>query len=77
MVSGSSLATSTNASIARSGCSLSRKFRPRKYESGNVRVSRSICRKSKRAASQPSANSTGTNISHQGSKSTARALGRK
>ena len=53
---------------------IEQEIQPAKIESGRLRVSRSICRMSKRAASQPSANSTGTKINHQGSKSTIRAL---
>jgi hypothetical protein len=65
------LATSTKASIARSGSSFKRKFKPRKYESGRLRVSDNICLISKRAAIHPKANNNGKKISHQASKSTA------
>src|SRR3546814_7897028 len=57
--------------MARSGSSLSRKFRPLKYEFGKLRVSDSICRISTRAAIHPRANTNGTKINHQGSKSTS------
>src|SRR6185312_13873567 len=70
VVSGSSFATSMKASMARSGSSFRRKFSPLKYESGRLRLSDSICRKSKRAATHPRPNSTGTIMSHQGSKFT-------
>src|ERR1700674_2179467 len=59
-----------NDSMALSGCSLSRKFRPRKYESGNARDSRKRCLMSMRAAIHPMAkNSAGMGSSHQSSKS--------
>src|SRR5712692_10480007 len=68
-VSGSTLTTSMNASIALSGCSLSRKFRPLKYERGSCRDSHSSCLMSMRAASQPSPKKRANPNSHQSSKS--------
>src|ERR1700687_499062 len=59
-----------NDSMALSGCSLSRKLSPRKYESGNARDSRNRCLMSMRAAIHPMAkNSAGMGSSHQSSKS--------
>ena len=55
IVCGSTLTTSMNDSMALSGCSFSRKLRPRKYDSGSARDSRSRCLMSMRAAIQPSA----------------------
>ena len=55
IVCGSTLTTSMNDSIALSGCSFSRKLRPRKYDSGRARDSRNRCLMSMRAAIQPSA----------------------
>src|SRR5690606_10956139 len=75
VVSGSSLATSTNASMALSGSSFNKKLSPLKYEFGKERVSESICRISTPAATQPSANNRGRKISHHGSKSTLFNLG--
>ena len=70
IVCGSTLTTSMNASIALSGCSFSRKLRPRKYDSGSARDSRSRCLMSMRAAIQPSAkNTAGIGSSHQSSNS--------
>src|ERR1700682_2208508 len=70
MVCGSTLTTSMNDSMALSGCSLSRKLSPRKYESGNARDSRNRCLMSMRAAIHPMAkNSAGMGSSHQSSKS--------
>ena len=59
IVCGSTLTTSMNDSIALSGCSFSRKLRPRKYDSGSARDSRSRCLMSMRAAIQPSAKNSG------------------
>src|SRR6266581_1029373 len=68
-VSGSTLTTSMKASIALSGCSLSRKLRPLKYERGSCRDSHSSCLMSTRAASQPSPKNSANPNSHQSSKS--------
>src|SRR6266508_798771 len=68
-VSGSTLTTSMNASIALSGCSFSRKLRPLKYERGSCRDSHSSCLMSTRAASQPSPKNSANPNSHQSSKS--------
>ena len=73
IVCGSTLTTSMNDSMALSGCSFSRKLRPRKYESGSARDSRSRCLMSMRAAIQPSAkNTAGIGSSHHRSKSMGR-----
>ena len=48
-----------------SGCSLSRKFRPLKYDRGNARDSETRCLMSMRAASQPSAKKSGNASNHQ------------
>ena len=70
IVCGSTLTTSMNDSIALSGCSFSRKLRPRKYDSGSARDSRSRCLMSMRAAIQPRPkNSAGIGSSHHSSKS--------
>src|SRR5687767_11995831 len=71
-VSGSTLTTSMNASIALSGCSLSRKLRPLKYEFGRARDSDTICLMSMRAAIHPSPKKSGKPSSHQYSNSMAR-----
>ncbi len=77
IVCGSTLTTSMNDSIALSGCSFSRKLRPRKYDSGSARDSRSRCLMSMRAAIQPSAkNSAGIGSSHQSSKSISTCFAR-
>src|SRR5256885_3816173 len=68
-VSGSTLTTSMNASIAWSGCSFKRKLSPLKYERGRCRDSRSSCLMSIRAASQPSPKNSAKPNSHQSSKS--------
>src|SRR6266568_3672649 len=68
-VSGSTLTTSMKASIALSGCSLSRKLRPLKYERGSCRDSHRSCLMSTRAASQPSPKNRANPNSHQSSKS--------
>src|SRR6266496_943832 len=68
-VSGSTLTTSMNASIALSGCSFSRKLRPLKYERGSCRDSHSSCLMSTRAASQPRPKNSANPNSHQSSKS--------
>src|SRR5690349_9389135 len=72
-VSGSTLTTSMNASIALSGCSLSRKLRPLKYERGRCRDSDRSCLMSTRAASQPRPKKRANPNSHQSSKSMARS----
>src|SRR3954465_3338826 len=66
---GFSLATCRNDSIALSGCSLSRKFKPRKYEEGSARDSDSSDFKPPRAAIQPMPKKTGRATSHQNSNS--------
>ncbi len=68
-VCGFSLATCRNDSIALSGCSFSRKFRPRKYDEGSARDSESSDFRSTRAATQPMPKNTGRASSHQNSKS--------
>src|SRR5690242_875627 len=74
IVCGSTLTTSMNDSIALSGCSFSRKLRPRKYDSGSARDSCRRCLMSMRAAIQPSAkNSAGIGRSHHSSKSMRRS----
>src|SRR3982750_4136825 len=65
IVCGSTFTTSINASRALSGCSLSRKLRPLKYDVGNARDSVTSCLISMRAASQPSAKKTGNASNHQ------------
>src|SRR5947207_1431948 len=68
-VCGSTLTTSMKASIALSGCSLSRKLRPLKYERGSCRDSERSCLISMRAASQPSPKNRANPNSHQSSNS--------
>ena len=71
---GSSLTTSMNDSIALSGCSFSRKLRPRKYDERHRRDSVSRRLMSMRAAIQPSAEEHRRGgRSHQKSKSMAPA----
>src|SRR4051812_10964947 len=68
-VCGFSLATCRNDSIALSGCSFSRKFKPRKYDDGSARDSDSSDFRSTRAAIQPMPKKTGRARSHQNSNS--------
>ena len=68
-VCGFSFATCRNDSIALSGCSFSRKLRPRKYDEGSARDSDSSDLMSTRAATQPMPKNTGRASSHQNSNS--------
>src|SRR3954469_3375771 len=62
---GFSLATWRNDSMALSGCSFSRKLRPRKYEVGMARDSDSSDLMSMRAATQPMPKNNGRASNHQ------------
>src|SRR3954470_12024664 len=62
---GFSLATCRNDSMALSGCSFSRKFRPRKYEVGIARDSDRSDLMSMRAATQPMPKNSGRASNHQ------------
>ena len=68
-VCGFSFATCRNDSIALSGCSFSRKFRPLKYDDGIARDSDSSDLMSTRAAIQPMPKKSGRARSHQNSNS--------
>src|SRR5688500_6245929 len=68
-VCGFSLATCRKDSMALSGCSFSRKLRPRKYEEGSARDSESSDFRSMRAATHPMPKNTGRASSHQNSNS--------
>src|SRR5260221_1051430 len=72
---GFSFATCRNDSIALSGSSFSRKFRPRKYDEGSARDSESSDLMSMRAATQPMPKKTGRASSHQNSNSMRRLGG--
>src|SRR4051812_3633559 len=69
---GFSFATCRNDSIALSGCSFNRKFRPRKYDDGSARDSERSDLMSMRAATQPMPKKTGRARSHQNSNSMRR-----
>src|SRR5439155_15462714 len=71
-VCGFSFATWRNDSIALSGCSFSRKLRPRKYDEGSARDSERSDLRSTRAAIQPMPKKTGSASSHQNSNSMRR-----